>query len=90
MGLVCLAMLAKHSFGLPRSDGSHWISQTCKIRESRLTVLRGTPTLEASLRVFRHDPPRRTTDRVSLEDAPPAGLFEFLGSTLLRAPPSAL
>jgi len=86
VGLISVAMLAKHSFGLPRTSGSHWISQTCKIQESRRAAPVRTTVIRAPLPILRADltranlPPARRND-------PPVRPVPFFSSTPLRSPP---
>jgi hypothetical protein len=87
---VCLATLAKHSFSLPHSNASYWISQTCKIQESRQVVLPGAIALRASVRSFRRDRSGGGPRVVARNDAPPQALLEFFSTTPLRSPPSFL
>jgi len=87
VGLISVAMLAKHSFGLPRTSGSHWISQTCKIQESRRATPVRTIAIQAVLPILHADL-TRTNVRPVRGDDPPVRPVQFFSSTALRSPPS--
>ena len=87
VGLISVVMLAKHSFGLPRTSGSHWISQTCKIQESRRAAPVRTSVIRATLPIFRADLTRANLPPARRNDAPVRPL-QFFSSAALRSPPS--
>lgn len=89
VALISLATLAKHSFSLPRASSSHWISQTCKIRESR----RVSPVRRICARVavsVAPGRPSRGSLRVSRASDPPLRVVDFFSSSALRSPPLSL
>lgn len=86
--LISLATLAKYNYGLPRTSGSHWISQTCKIRESRRAAPVRQSCVQPRITVVRFE--RGTVRRVALRSDPPPGRVHFLSSAGLRSPPTLL
>lgn len=84
--LISLATLAKRSFSLPRASTSHWISQTCKIRESRRVSPVRAICSRAAVPVLPSRPSRLSL-RVSRAGDPPLRIVDFFSSTALRSPP---
>jgi len=86
-GLVSVATLAKHSFALPQSSPSHWVSQTCKMSEGRratpprVTVLRVVATI---LGCTQPSPQVIATFERDPEPTPISGFFR---QATLRGPP---
>src|ERR1051325_11693474 len=69
VSLVSVATLAKHSFGLPHSSPSHWVSQTCKMREAPRATSLAAPIFQAAIVVRRcHLIPVRVMVRRSREE----------------------
>ncbi len=89
VALIALSALAKHSYCSPRTSGSHWISQTCKIQECR----RATPILvdyaQAVVRSGVEQQPRIIAEATRRADPPPR-YAHFFCSTPLRSPPASL
>jgi hypothetical protein len=90
VGLVAVAALAKHSFGLPPSNASHWISQTCKIGESRRVDSPRITVRRVLVVVLRSDQPRPQVIAVREYDQPPVATPDFFSPTSLRSPPKSL
>jgi hypothetical protein len=90
VGLFSLATLAKHSFSLPRSNGSHWISQTCKIRDSRRPIAVQAVAFRAAVTVLGHDR-LAPVEPVVFRSAPlPLRVVDSFSSASLRSPPVSL
>jgi len=87
-GLVSLAALAKFNFALPQSTPSHWMSQTCKMHQSR----RSAWAHEASARAFapgrRADQPRPRPMALRGDDRATIAAPGFFRHAPLRAPPA--
>jgi len=89
-GLLSVAALAKHSFALPHSSPSHWVSQTCKMRQGPRATAPQSAVLNAII-VVRHHPCSLIKVFGNNESDGPltttAVLFRHL---TLRAPPRVL
>jgi hypothetical protein len=88
ISVVYIAGLAKRSFSLPSSSGSHWISQACKMRES---CRAGSPSL-----IAQRTPTKVASQALSIGSArSPVEVGRsrpqtpgFFPTPSLRAPPS--
>lgn len=89
-GLVSLAAFAKFNFALPSSSPSHWVSQTCKMHQSRPGAFEPAAIARAFIPVFRADQPRPRPTLIATRaiDQPPAAIPGFLRHAPLRAPPA--
>jgi hypothetical protein len=85
-GLISLATLAKHSFVLPRASGCHWISQACKIRETRRAAPTRTIAVPAAVPFLRCDQPAAPVRLIRKSDTA-VRVFYFFSNTALRPPP---
>jgi hypothetical protein len=86
-GLVSVAFLAKHSFGLPHSSPSHWITQVCKMREGRRVTAPRAVTLQARFTILGNDRPWPTATLVPEGDPSQTPSPGFFRHATLRAPP---
>jgi len=89
-GVFSLALLAKHSFGLPHSSRSHWISQVCKMRERQgpaaLQALAHAVPYQPVVVVIHRDPvPAKVC---YLRDGDRPQISDLFPHATLRAPPS--
>ncbi|HMD99414.1 MAG TPA: hypothetical protein VKM93_19065 [Terriglobia bacterium] len=87
-GLVSVATLAKHSFALPQSSPSHWVSQTCKMSESRCAGSSRVTVLQVVATILICNQPSPTVTASFERDQPPAPIPGFFRHTALRGPPS--
>jgi len=86
--LVSVTTLAKHSFALPRSSPSHWVSQTCKMREGRRVSSPHVAVLRAIIPILRSAQPRPRVIATCEGEHSPIPIAGFFRLALLRAPPS--
>jgi hypothetical protein len=89
ISLFSVAGLAKRSFCLPRSSDSHWISQACKMYESRRTSVPSVsagpaPIIARSQPLYLVSSPLKTGTGHRAPPPKPGFIFD----PSLRAPPS--
>jgi len=87
-GLVSLATLAKHSFALPQSNPSHWVSQTCKMREDQRTTSPRVTMIRAIAAILGCNQPSPRVIATFERDQPPTPMSGFFRHATLRGPPS--
>jgi hypothetical protein len=87
-GLVSLATLAKHSFALPRSSPSHWVSQTCKMSDGRRAVSSHVTVLRVVAAILSCNQPSPKVIASFERDQPPTPISGFFRHATLRGPPS--
>ena len=88
VSLVSVTLLAKHSFALPHSSPSHWVCQTCKVRESRRAVPPHVMALRAIIPILRCSQPRPRAIATDETEHSPIPILGFFRHAPLRAPPS--
>jgi len=87
-GLVSLVTLAKHSYALPQSSPSHWVSQTCKMSEGRRATSPRVAVLRAVATILGRNQPSPRVIASYERDQPPTPISGFFRHATLRGPPS--
>jgi len=86
--LFSVAALSKYSFALPHSSPSHWVSQTCKMREGRRVAAARVTAEWAQLPNFSADQHSPVVIAVPESHPPRIPISGFFRFATLRAPPA--